>query len=244
MVFQHLFGLKEPQLLLDVMLHLGTLLAVLIIFRADLWQITRGIWQRVSTGRIDADDQSLRLLGLLILASIPVAIIGLGFKNYIEAAFATPLYVGIAFLITGLVLWLGKFAPQPTKYTGQTTWIDALLIGCSQALAIIPGISRSGTTISMALLLGLDRQLAAKFSFLMAIPAIIGATLVQWRHAPDVSLEQWPPILLGTVIAFISGYIALKVLIRLVNKGNFAQFAYYCWSIGFLTTLGAIYGYI
>jgi undecaprenyl-diphosphatase len=243
-VSQHLFGLKEPQLLLDVMLHLGTLLAVLIIFRADLWQIANGLWQRVRTGTIDKGDQSLRLLGLLILASIPVGIIGLVFKDYIEAAFANPFYVGLAFLLTGLILWLSKFAPESIKQTEQTTWVDALIIGFSQALAIIPGISRSGTTISMAMLLGLDRPLAAKFSFLMAIPAIIGATFVQLQQAPDVSTGQWPPIILGTAIAFFSGYAALKILIRLVNKGDFSKFAYYCWSIGLLTTISAFYGYI
>ncbi len=243
-VFQHLFGLKEPQLFLDVMLHLGTLLAVLIVFRTDLLQLIRSIWQRVSTGEIDSGDQSLRLLVLLILASIPVAIIGLVFKDDVEAIFASPLYVGIAFIITGLILWLSQFARQATKHTGHTTLVDALLIGCGQAMAIIPGISRAGTTISIALLLGLNRKLATKFSFLLAIPAIIGATFLQWQHAPMASLEQWPTILVATGIAAVSGYVALRLLIRLVTDGNFSKFAFYCWGIGILTTWGAVYGYI
>lgn len=243
-VFQHLFGLKEPQLLLDVMLHLGTLIAVLIVFRRDLAALIHSGITVIKTGKTEPGDQSLRLIGLIILASVPVGIIGLLLKHYIESVFATPMLVGIAFIVTGLILWISQFAKQAGKNTGDTSWFDALLIGCGQALAIIPGISRSGTTITIALLLGIDRHLAAKFSFLMAIPAIIGAAFLQWRDAPPLNADLWPAIILGTIIATISGCIALKILIRLVTQGNFAVFAYYCWGVGIMTTLFAFYGYI
>ena len=131
---------------------------------------------------------------------------------------------------------------RPVRDLGETTWIDALLIGLGQALALIPGVSRSGTTISIALLLGLDRRLAARYSFLLAIPAILGAVTVQIGESGGIPADQWPAVAAGTVMAAVSGYIALKLLLRIVVAGNLSRFSYYCWGIGLLTLGGVLSG--
>ena len=247
------------------MVHLGTLIAVLIVFRSDIALLVSGAW-RAATGHGDEDRGALRLLLLLAVGTVPAAIFGLGWKDELERLFSAPAYVGGAFLVTGTILWLSRFSgqrgpagpPGPPDgssraghagHTGQsdrdlgrTTWFDALLIGMGQALALIPGISRSGTTISIALLLGLDRRLAARYSFLLAVPAILGAVAVQAGDSGGIPSDQWTSVAVGTLTAAVSGYIALKLLLRIVVAGNLSRFSYYCWGIGLLTLVGALSG--
>ncbi len=258
-VYQRLFGLSGPggpdetRLLFDVMVHLGTLLAVLVVFRSDIAVLASDAWRAIS-GRAGGDRGSLRLLLLLAVGTIPAAGFGLGWKDELESLFSAPAYVGLAFLVTGSLLWLSRFpgrlgrtgrggqAGRPTRDLGGTTWIDALLIGLGQALALIPGVSRSGTTISIALLLGLDRRLAARYSFLLAVPAILGAVAVQIGETGGIPADQWSAVAAGTVMAAVSGYIALRLLLRIVVAGNLSRFSYYCWGIGLLTLGGALSG--
>lgn len=261
-VYQWLFGPGGPdetQLLFDVMVHLGTLIAVLIVFRSDIALLVSGAW-RAATGHANEDRGALRLLILLAVGTVPAAVFGLGWKDELVRLFSAPAYVGCAFLVTGTILWLSRFSgqqgrpgspgrPDGSTQAGQTgrdlhrtTWLDALLIGLGQALALIPGISRSGTTISIALLLGLDRRLAARYSFLLAIPAILGAVAVQAGDSGGIPLDQWTAVTVGTLTAAVSGYIALKLLLRIVVAGNLSRFSYYCWGIGLLTLGGALSG--
>ena len=261
-VYQRLFGLSgaggpggpdETRLLFDVMVHLGTLLAVLVVFRSDIAVLASDAWH-ATTGRAGGDRGSLRLLLLLAVGTIPAAGFGLGWKDELEGLFSAPAYVGLAFLVTGSLLWLSRFpgrlgragrggqAGRPTRDLGGTTWIDALLIGLGQALALIPGISRSGATISIALLLGLDRRLAARYSFLLAVPAILGAVAVQIGDTGGIPADQWSAVAAGTVMAAVSGYVALRLLLRIVVAGNLSRFSYYCWGIGLLTLGGALSG--
>jgi len=270
-VYQWLFGPGGPgetQLFFDVMVHLGTLFAVLIVFRSDITLLVSGAWRAV-TGHADEDRGALRLLLLLAVGTVPAAVFGLGWKDELEHLFSAPAYVGCAFLVTGSILWLSRFsgrrghADSPSRPGGstqaghgghggqqghqdrdlhRTTWFDALLIGLGQALALIPGISRSGTTISIALLLGLDRRLAARYSFLLAVPAILGAVAVQAGDSGGIPADQWPSVAVGTLTAAVSGYIALKLLLRIVVAGNLSRFSYYCWGIGLLTLVGALSG--
>lgn len=235
------------------MVHLGTLFAVLIVFRTDIALLLSGAWRAV-TGHADEDRGALRLLLLIVVGTIPAAVFGLGWKDELEHLFSAPAYVGCAFLVTGTILWLSRYSSQQghAGHTGRTsqavrdlrktTWIDALLIGLGQALALIPGISRSGTTISIALLLGLDRRLAARYSFLLAVPAILGAVAVQAGDSGGIPSDQWIAVAVGTITAAVSGYIALKLLLRIVVAGNLSRFSYYCWGIGLLTLVGAMYG--
>lgn len=248
-VYQWLFGPGGPggpgesQLLFDVMVHLGTLIAVLIVFRSDIALLVSGAWRAV-TGHAGEDRGALRLLLLLAVGTVPAAIFGLGWKDELERLFSAPAYVGCAFLVTGTILWLSRFsgqARQAGRDLRRTTWLDALLIGLGQALALIPGISRSGTTISIALLLGLDRRLAARYSFLLAVPAILGAVVVQAGESGGIPPDQWTAVAVGTLTAAVSGYIALKLLLRIVVAGNLSRFSYYCWGMGLLTLVGALY---
>ena len=243
-------GPGESQLLFDVMVHLGTLIAVLIVFRSDIALLVSGAWRAV-TGHAGEDRGALRLLLLLAVGTVPAAIFGLGWKDELERLFSAPAYVGCAFLVTGTILWLSRFsgrqgqagrAGQADRDLRRTTWLDGLLIGLGQALALIPGISRSGTTISIALLLGLDRRLAARYSFLLAVPAILGAVVVQAGESGGIPPDQWTAVAVGTLTAAVSGYIALKLLLRIVVAGNLSRFSYYCWGIGLLTLVGALYG--
>ena len=240
-VYQRLFGLVETQLLFDVMVHLGTLLAVLVVFRSDITMLGLDVW-RALTGKAGGDRRSLRLVLLLAVGTIPAALFGIGWKDELETLFFAPVHVGFAFLVTGSVLWLSRFPRRPTRDLGGTTWIDALLIGLGQALALIPGVSRSGTTISIALLLGLDRRLAARYSFLLAVPAILGAVTVQIGESGGIPADQWTAVAAGTVMAAVSGYIALKLLLSIVVAGNLSRFSYYCWGIGLLTLGGVFSG--
>jgi undecaprenyl-diphosphatase len=241
-VFQHLLGLTEPQLLFDVMLHLGTLAAVFVVFRTDLIRMARGVLRALAGTRTPVDNVALRLLMLVIAASVPTGLIGLLFRDFFESLFASVFYVGIGFLITGTLLWSSRYAPGTAKNVQQTSLWDALMIGFFQGLAITPGISRSGTTISAALMAGLERGLAARFSFLLSIPAILGAALLETLEATAVEPGAWPAMLAGTLASGIVGYVALKILIRMVIAGNFSLFAYYCWAAGLFTLWVIWYG--
>jgi undecaprenyl-diphosphatase len=234
---QNLLGLKEPELLFDVAVHVGTLLAVLVVFRADIYAMLRGLWARDSEAR-----QGRRLLLLVVAGSVPTALIGLIFKDTFEALFASTLAVGLALLVTGLLLTATRFAPRAMRGLEQTGWGRAVIIGLAQGLAITPGISRSGATISAGLLLGLERELTARFSFVLSIPAILGALALQIKDLGPAAGTPATPLLVGAVVAAITGYAALKVLIKLVKGGRLHWFAYYCWALGLTALAWSLWG--
>jgi undecaprenyl-diphosphatase len=168
-----------------------------------------------------------------VVGSVPTALIGLAFEDVFERLFATPIAVGVALLVTGCVLFATRFAPLGTADQRSMTWGRALAVGFVQGLAITPGISRSGSTIAAALFLGLKRDFAARFSFLLSVPAIGGAFLLKARHL-EVAGANALPLLVGFSTAALSGYVALRVLLRLVNNGDFSRFAWYLWPVGLL----------
>ena len=208
---------QDPGLAFDVALHLGTLLALLIYYR-DEW---------IAMARSVAGGQSAerRLLQLLIVASVPGAIIGLAFEKQAETTFRSPLLIAIAMAVLAVLLWLfDKLSPQK-RTMGEMTYWDALVIGFSQALAIIPGVSRSGATITMARAVGVERGDSANFSFLMATPIIAGAGLVEARKLIHEGLD-WS-VGLGFISAAVFGLIAIAFLIRYVRTRNYVVFAVY-----------------
>ena len=180
----------------------------------------------------------MRLGGFLLFASIPAALGGLRFEDSISAAFQDPKLVSVMLIVTGLILYLTRLArPREDK---RLTMTSSFLIGCAQAVAIIPGISRSGSTISTAMYLRITPVRAARFSFLLALPVIAGGTLL---HVKDLIVEGGGaegalPIALGTITAFVSGYVAIRFLLRLVEKGKFRVFSIYCLIAG---TLGILF---
>ncbi len=236
-LLQKLMGFCEPELLFDVSVHVGTLFAVIVVFRADLYAMLRGLWATDQEAR-----QGRRLLLLVIAGSIPTGIIGLTFKDTFESLFCSSTTVGVALLITGLILMATRFAPLATRGLAKTGWGRAVLIGVAQGLAITPGISRSGATIAAGLLLGLERELAARFSFVLSIPAILGALALQIKDMEAPTQTTWAPLIVGAVVAAITGYIALKLLLKLVKGGRLHWFAYYCWALGIAALAWSYWG--
>ncbi|MBM4338000.1 MAG: undecaprenyl-diphosphatase UppP [Deltaproteobacteria bacterium] len=228
--FQSLFGMKEPQLFFDIMLHFGTLLAVAIYFRRDISGIIRGIESLVTGKR--KNEEGIKLFFLIIVASIPTGLMGFLGKDWFESLFSRPSIVGGMLLVTGSFLWLTRWVKREDRRLEKMSWIDAILIGVAQGIAIIPGISRSGATISMGLFCGLNRELAGRFSFLLSIPAIVGATLLEIRKIQSVSEISLP--LIGMAVAFGVGLLSLTLLMRIIKTGNLSNFSYYCWAIGLL----------
>jgi undecaprenyl-diphosphatase len=211
------------------MLHLGTLLAVVVYFRRDIWEIVQGFGATL-TGK-GGNRAGRRLFLWIILATVPTGLIGLIFKDWFETLFSKPKLVGGMLLVTGLVLWLTRFTKKEGRPIGKMGWIDSILIGIAQGMAIIPGISRSGATISTGLFCGLDRGLSAKFSFLLSVPAILGATLLEFRKIGSV--QEIGTILIGTIVAFGVGIFSLTFLLKINKIGKISYFSYYCWIIGF-----------
>lgn len=234
-IFENLLGMKEPEILLDASLHLGTLIAVCIYFRKDLVNMVTELWSFVSPGsNKEGLKPNARLAMMVVLGTVPTAIIGLAFKDSIEKAFGSLFVVGIMLLITGVIVGITRFIPKAHCTVTRVGPLIALAIGVAQGLAIMPGISRSGSTIVCALLLGLDRELAGRFSFLLAIPAILGAVVLQ-LDADAIQRVGVTPLILGLVSSGIIGFLALKLLMGIVKKGHFYYFAPYCWGVGLLT---------
>ena len=242
-LFQHLFGLKEAELFFDVCVHLGTLLAVIIVFRQEIKNIIFAMMRLLSsTGpkksalqKIESDPD-LKLALLIVIGSIPTAVLGLMFHNIADRLFSSPFFTGLMLMVTGLLLWLTRRANTGAGGTNIEGFsrTKAFVIGIVQGLAIIPGISRSGSTISIGLLLGINRETAARYSFLLSIPAIVGAGLLSLKDSlsetdPVIWLSLW-----GAAAAALVGYTALKVLLGLVKKGHLHLFAPYCWLVGIL----------
>jgi undecaprenyl-diphosphatase len=178
-------------------------------------------------------DPHLRLVSLILIGSIPAAIIGLLFQEGVEKVFSSTIFVSIMLLLTGLILWLTHYVRPGERALGLR---ESILVGCAQALAILPGISRSGATIGAALFQKVERGKAVEFSFLLALPAILGATALK-----TVDLLKSPPssaalvsLCLGTLAAYLSGYAAIKFLLRVVRRGKLRYFAFYCWTVGLL----------
>jgi undecaprenyl-diphosphatase len=212
-----LFNWTDPGLAFDVALHLGTLLALLVYYRRE--------WTAIGMSIFNGDTDNRRLLMLLVAASIPGAIIGLAFEKQAETVFRSPFVIAIAMAALGVALWVfDRIAPQK-RTMREITYADAILIGLSQAFAIVPGVSRSGATITMARLVRVERQDAANFSFLMATPIIAGAGLVEGRHLLHMGLTS--DVFIGFTAAAIFGLLAIVALIRFVRARTYAPFAWY-----------------
>jgi len=244
---QNLFGLTEPDLFFDVMLHFGTLIPILLVFKEDLLKVLRGGFALVcrrSPGNAHPktcmDASEIRLVMLIGAALAPTALIGFLCKDLFEQLFASVFAVGISFLITGTALALSRIAPSGQKRMEGMTFLDAALIGFAQALAITPGISRSGITISVALLLGIEREGAGRFSFLIVIPALVGAACLSFRLPESYALSYVCALLVATVTAAFTGFFALKMLLRFVHQGKLYLFSPYCYGIGLFTLLLAM----
>lgn len=229
-IFQQWLGLsKEGSFLLalDVALHFGTLAAVIVVFYRDLLGIGNAVFKPAS------ENKSARKLGLyLILATIPAAVIGIIFKDFFEVLFADTIPASFFLLITGGILWLTKWV-QPTNLGLDTMkQSQAWLIGLAQAVAIFPGISRSGTTIAMGLFSKLSPVAAVRFSFMLAIPAIGGATLLELPHLSHLPLSTIWIVCFGVLTSFAVGTAAIRWMLKIIGQQQLYVFSWYCWAVG------------
>ena len=240
---QHFLGIKESQVFFDVMLHFGTLGAVIIVYYqligslvrtgfATLFQADFYRYPRLTI----SNSPNLRLIWFLLLGSIPTGIIALLFKDSFEAIFGKPMVVAGMLIITGLILQLSRLGQRRRQTETPLRAWHTPLVGIVQGLAIIPGISRSGSTISISLLLGLSPQVAAQYSFLLSIPAILGAVILKFKDVGEITIAP-TVIVAGILTSFIVGYIALRFLLAMLNRGKFSIFSYYCFALGIVAAV-------
>lgn len=236
-------GFHQPGVLFDLVLHGGTLVAVIFFLRNELGKIIRAILPRkgLLTGDNGGGTVHRKLFFLLLASTAATGFLGLPFREDIEGLFSSPNTAGFLLLVTGLLLFLADRVVRPHRKEKDLNWRDALVIGIAQAIALLPGISRSGATISFALFRKIDGETAASFSFLLSIPAVLGALLLETRHIPAVLGQE--PLLYGAGFsaAMVTGFFALKLLYFIIRKHRLWVFSYYCWIVGSLTLIsGAI----
>jgi undecaprenyl-diphosphatase len=232
-----LFGWEDPGLAFDVALHLGTLLAVLWYFRMEWLTLIKAAFGIITTGRIETPEK--RKVIYLIIATIPGAIAGYLLQGKAETGFRSPQLIAIALIVMGLILWLVDRAVDQRRILGEMRWIDALLIGLSQVIALIPGVSRSGSTITTARGLRFDRESSAEFSFLMSMPIIAAAVILEGPKALQeggITNE----LMSGVVASAISGWLAISILMRYVSRHSYGIFAFYRLVLG-IAVLAVIY---
>ena len=227
---QTFLGVPTPGVFLEVALHVATLLSVAVVYRRKLVDL--------AVGAVRRDSESLRYIGLLILATIPVVIIGLLFRDAIENAFDTPAITGWMLLITAVLLWSTTWGDQDRGHE-QPHRRHALSMGLMQCLALMPGVSRSGSTIAAGLWTGLKGEAAAEFSFLMSLIAVGGAAVLQATEL-EGGVPVTGPLMVGFVVALLSGVAAIKSLVWLVRREGFHLFAWYVAAVG-LFFLGYVY---
>lgn len=236
---ERLLGIDSPGVVLEALLHFGTLVSVVYLFRQRIAALLRAPFTRKDSPQV---REQHKFLALLVVATLPTALIGLLFESWFERAFESTLTVGISLLITGALLFaLERLAPAKSENPGtrigvaRMGFLDAVWVGIMQGAAIVPGISRSGFTIATGILRGLDRKAAAEFSFILAIPAILGATGLQlFRAVEELAIHRnlIGDYLIGAVVAAVSGIVSIKALLYLLLRSQLDRFAYYCWGIG------------
>lgn len=238
-LLQNLFGLKEAELVFDVSVHVGTIVAVLIFLRREIAAILKSLWSTGmlwTKGRINAavawQIPEIRLAVLVLVGSIPTGILGLAFHKIAETLFSTVLIVAIDLMITGILLALTRFAGKWGRKADRMSIRDGLIVGLVQGIAIMPGISRSGSTISAAVFLGIEQETATRFSFLLSIPAVIGAALLSLKGLHQISAAHLGLIAAGMVSSAVVGYASLGFLVKIAQRGKLYLFAPYCLLIG------------
>jgi undecaprenyl-diphosphatase len=247
-IFQQMMGLKEPVLIFDISVHVGTLAAVFIFFFNDISNILKSLMRSISC-RLRGQPEKLaeveirdaRMAWMLVAGSLPTALIGVGMHMISDVLYASLIIVGVSLLITGGILLGTRWISQEKESGSALTIKQALLIGTVQGLAVIPGISRSGSTIAAGLFLGVNRDIAIRYSFLLSIPAILGALVLQIltdsSGAGNISLSI---IAAGMLTSMVVGYSALSLLVKMVQKGHLYFFTPYCIVLGVIVLAGLI----
>lgn len=250
-LLQHFFGMAEPDNLFNVLLHFATLIAVCIYYFQDVLEMIveffRGIAALFSRKPSHGNPpEARRLVLLVIVGTLPLFLI-LPIKHLVESFGSSPVFVSCALLVTGTILFFSDRMSGGRKNARSATLKDVLLVGLAQGVATIPGLSRSGSTISAGMAVGFDRKFAVRYSFLMSLPAVLGATLLELKDVlgGEAALEAGilPKYLLGMVIAGVVGYFSIRLVNLLADKGKFGAFSYYCWIVGVLSLVLSLMGW-
>ncbi len=237
-ILQYYFGINEGNLFYSIMLHLSTGLAVIIVLRKDIIELIKAFFNviinlfRKKKSRLNGKYE--RLLILLIIATIPTALIGLLFKDFFEQAYTSLNSIGIALIITGILLFVSERFSSSNIKIEKMSLLKGAIVGIFQGLAIMPGISRSGSTIVGSLFMGLNKKDAARFSFLLSIPAIFGAAVLEIFTLSSGDIYINFNIIIAMIISFIFGIISIKVLLELIQKGKLVFFSIYVWILGII----------
>lgn len=223
-IFQNIFGLKQPGITFEILVHFGTLFSVLWVFWDDIISLLYGFSKR----------DNRKFLALLAIGTLPAGIIGVIFAPFFVGLFQSVIVAPVMLLVTGGLLWLVNLLPQKGRTAKNMNIKDAFYIGLAQAFAIIPGLSRSGSTITAALWRGLDRETAVRYSFLLSLPAVFGATMLEMKGLFNEGIDLmllWPYIA-GIAASFLAGILAIKIFIQALKNRRFTIFAVYCWVLG------------
>ncbi len=228
----------------EIALHFSTLLAIFCVFYKDIFMMLKSAYlscRKLLSGEsvlnIFKNDTHTRLFLLIVIGTIPTVVIAYSFRSAFESLFSKPGIAGYMLIVTGTMLWFTKYKFRSNSNIKNFGIVDALVIGSVQGLAITPGISRSGTTIATATFRGVDRETAAKFSFLLVIPVILGGMATMAKDTITLKNDELFFLIIGSIVAAITGYISLRILIRIVNKGKLHLFSYYCWPVGLFVIL-------
>lgn len=249
-IAEHLLGVQgasEIPEFFDVLLHLGTLFAVFAAYWSDIWEIVleffRGCGDLIHHTTPKRVPPARRMILLIIVGTLPLFLV-LPIKDKVEALSENMIFIGCALLFTGVMLFLCDRVRKGRKTEKSARLLDVLIVGAAQAVATCPGISRSGMTITTGCFRGFERRFAVRYSFLMSIPAILGANLLSIKDALEAGVvwHDVPVYLVGVVVAAVVGYACIRLLRYIADKGRFGVFAYYCWAVGalvlILTALG------
>ena len=244
-LFQHFFQLTDVEhdhMFFDVLLHLGTLVAVFFAYRRDIGELLREFFSMIHLRKLPQgqtpDIPARRMILMIIVATLPLLLV-FPIKDRVELLYQNTFFIAFALMLTGTLLFVSDRMPRGHKTAGTATMTDALLVGLAQAVAVVPGLSRSGTTISAGMARGFDRTYAVKFSFLMSIPAVLGANILSIVDAVKAGIDTslLPMYLVGVLVAMVSGYASISLLRFIARKGRFGGFAYYCWGAGLVTLI-------
>ncbi len=234
-IYPEIFGWGDPGAAFTAVIQIGTELAVLLFFRHDIWRIGKAwvlsLFRPEYRGHLDA-----RMGWFIITGSLPIVVLGIALKDVIERDFRSLWLIGTTLIVLGLILGLADRIGGTDKTIKQISLRDAVLMGFAQAAALIPGVSRSGATLSMGRLLGYEREAATRYAFLLAIPAVIGAGLFELKDVPDGdNLYGWGPTIVATIVSFVVGYAAIAWLLRYVTTRSYAPFVLYRVALGAAT---------
>ena len=248
-LLQHFFHMEEPDQLYNILLHFATLVAVCVVYRQDIVDMVTEFFRWIASLAQKGEKapgkppEARRMILLLILGTLPLFLV-LPFDDLVEGMGTNPMFVSLMLLLTGCILFLSDSYGGGKKTARTATVQDVLLVGLAQGMATIPGLSRSGTTISAGMALGFERGFAVRFSFLLSLPAVLGATLlkvVKVARAGGVDVKLLPMYLVGMVIAGVVGYFAISLVKVLADKGKFGKFAFYCWIVGGIALIASFF---